>query len=82
MAKASIDHRTQIPEAVDLMLDAVARATGRDKAAISREVLIEWHRRKHREHMLYAKALSTNGMQMALDVIEPEEDGTARSARR
>jgi hypothetical protein len=72
------DFRLGITEQIDAALDAQAAAFGRDKAQVARDVLGEWARMKHREHMVYGKRLRANGMQMDLDGIDQEEDGGRR----
>lgn len=67
-----------IPEQVDAALDAQAVAFGKDKAQVAREVLTEWARMKHREHMVYGRRLRANGMQMDLEGIDTEDDGGRR----
>lgn len=72
------DFRMGITEQIDAALDAQAAAFGKDKAQVAREVLGEWARQKHREHMMYGKRLRANGMQMDLDGFEAEDDGGRR----
>lgn len=73
------DFRCAIPESVDIWLDAVAASTGADKAAVAREVLKEWAKRKHREHTVAARRMAANGLQMELDGVDPEDAGVGRS---
>lgn len=72
------DFRCAITEQIDAALDAQAAAFGKDKAAVAREVLGEWARMKHREHMMYGKRLRANGAQVELSWDEMEEDGASR----
>lgn len=72
------DFRCAITEQIDAALDAQAAAFGKDKAAVAREVLGEWARMKHREHMMYGKRLRANGAQVELLWDETEEDGGSR----
>lgn len=76
------DFRLGITETIDIMLDAQATAFGKDKAAIAREVLAEWARKKVHEHKVMAKRLAANGIQPELFGDEPEDDGLSRSQRK
>jgi hypothetical protein len=76
------DFRCAITEQIDAALDAQAAAFGKDKAAVAREVLGEWARIKHREHMMYGKRLRANGAQVELSWDEMEDDGASRSGRK
>jgi hypothetical protein len=69
------DFRLGISETIDIMLDAQATAFGKDKAAIAREVLAEWARKKIHEHKVMAKRLAANGMQPELFGTDEEDDG-------
>lgn len=75
MALPLKDFRLGISETIDIMLDAQATAFGKDKAAIAREVLAEWARKKIHEHKVMAKRLAANGMQPELFGDETEDDG-------
>lgn len=72
------DFRMGITEQIDAALDAQAAAFGSDKAAVARQVLADWARMKHREHIMYGRRLRANGMQMDLDGFELEDDGGRR----
>lgn len=76
------DYRTAIPESVDVWLDIEAQATGKDKAAIGREIFTAWAKAKFHSHKVAARRLQANGMQPELFGDEPEDDGTSRKARR
>jgi hypothetical protein len=76
------DFRLGISEQIDAALDAQAAAFGKDKAAVAREVLGEWARMKHREHIMYGKRLRANGMQPELFGDELEEDGAGAKVRK
>lgn len=78
MALPLKDFRLGITEQIDAALDAQAAAFGKDKAFVAREILGEWARLKHREHIMYAKRLRSNGMQAELLWDEAEEDGASR----
>jgi hypothetical protein len=82
MASPLKDFRCAITEQIDAALDAQAAAFGKDKAAVAREVLGEWARIKHREHMMYGKRLRANGAQVELSWDEMEDDGASRSGRK
>lgn len=75
------DFRLGISETIDIMLDAQATAFGKDKAAIAREVLADWARKKVHEHKVMAKRLAANGMQPELFGDDTEDDGVSRSGR-
>lgn len=76
------DFRLGITETIDIMLDAQARAFGKDKAAIAREVLSDWARKKAHEHKVIQRRMVANGIQPELFGDELEDDGVSRSARR
>lgn len=69
------DFRLGITETIDIMLDAQATAFGKDKAAIARDVLADWARKKVHEHKVMARRLAANGMQPELFGDQPEDDG-------
>jgi len=70
------DFRLGITESIDIMLDAQALAFGKDKAAVARDVLAEWAKRKAHEHKVIARRLAANGMQPELFGDETEDDGS------
>ncbi len=70
------DFRLGITESIDIMLDAQALAFGKDKAAIAREVLAEWAKRKVHEHKVIQRRLEANGIQPELFGDETEDAGT------
>lgn len=76
------DYRTAIPESVDVWLDIEAQATGKDKAAIGREIFTAWAKAKFHAHKVAARRLQANGMQPELFGEETEDDGTSRKGRR
>lgn len=76
------DFRLGITESIDIMLDAQALAFGKDKAAVARDVLAEWAKRKAHEHKVIARRLAANGMQPELFGDETADDGASRSARK
>lgn len=51
------DLRLGISESTHAVLDAVARASGRDMAAVAREILQEWTNRKLEEHELIVQLM-------------------------
>lgn len=83
------DFRLGITESIDIWLDAEACAFGKDKAAVAREILQEWAKKKAHAHKVATRRLSSNGAQPELFGDEPEDDGsrpadagTTRSARK
>jgi len=72
------DFRLGITESIDIWLEAVATATGTDKAAVAREVLKEWAKRKAHEHRVAMRRLAANGIQPELDGLELEDAGVGR----
>lgn len=75
------DFRTALPEATDLWLDIEAAATGRDKAAIARDVLGEWAKAKAHAHRVASKRLAANGLQPELFGLGAEDDGFHSAAK-
>lgn len=73
------DFRLGITESIDIWLEADAAAFGKDKAAIAREVLREWAKRKAHAHNVATKRMAANGVQPELDWNLPEDDGASRS---
>lgn len=76
------DFRLGISEAIDIMLEAQAQAFGKDKAAVARDVLADWAKKKAHEHKVIARRLAANGMQPELFGDETEDDGASRSGRK
>lgn len=76
------DFRLGITESIDIMLDAQALAFGKDKAAVARDVLADWAKKKAHEHKVIARRLAANGMQPELFGDETEDDGSSRSGRK
>ena len=72
------DFRLAVSEQVLAALEAEATAYDRDMAAIARDVLSDWAKRKHRAHTLYAKRFLANGMQPEFSWDETERDGKGR----
>lgn len=72
------DFRLGITESIDIWLDAEASAFGKDKAAVAREILNEWAKRKAHAHKVATRRLTSNGMQPDLYGDEPEDDGVRR----
>lgn len=73
------DFRCAITEAIDIALEAEASAFGKDKAAVAREVLGAWAKRKIHEHRVMARLLLANGLQPELDGFTTADDGAGRS---
>jgi hypothetical protein len=82
MALPLKDFRVGITESIDIVLDAQATAFGKDKAAIAREVLSEWARKKLHEHRVIARRFAANGIQPELFGDDMEDDGVWRSGAR
>ena len=76
------DFRLGITESIDMALDASAAAFGRDKAAVARDVLQEWAKRKAHEYRVYARRAAANGLQPELTGFETEDAGARRGGRR
>jgi len=72
------DFRLGITETIDIMLDAEATAFGTDKAAIAREVLKEWAKKKAHAYKVMAKRFEANGMQPELFGGDMEDAGMSR----
>jgi hypothetical protein len=73
------DFRLGITESIDIWLDAVATASGTDKASVARDVLKEWAKRKQHEHKVAVRRMTANGLQPELDGLDLEDDGSSRS---
>jgi hypothetical protein len=79
MAKATRDlGRLMVSELVDIALDSESAGTGSTKQEIARAVLEKWARQRHLAFKVYARRLSANGLQMELDGIDTEDDGSRR----
>ena len=77
------DLRTSIDESTDLWLEIEAQASGADKAAIARQVMREWAKRKAHAHKVAAKKLAAHGLQPELFGDDSEDDGmSAKSVNR
>jgi hypothetical protein len=76
------DFRLGVTETIDIMLDAQATAFGLDKAAVARNVLSDWARKKMHEHKVMARRLAANGIQPELFGDDTEDGGASRSARK
>ncbi|MCC7462115.1 MAG: hypothetical protein IT480_06580 [Gammaproteobacteria bacterium] len=76
------DFRLGITESIDIWLDAEAAAFCKDKAAIAREVLQEWAKRKAHAFKVAERRLVANGLQPELDGLVMEDDGRARRGGR
>lgn len=76
------DFRVGITCEIDAALTAVARAFGRDKQDVAREVLGEWAARKHVEARVLTGLAHANGTAPASDGIEAEDAGTRRHGGR
>lgn len=69
------DFRTALPEATDLWLDIESAATGRDKAAVARDILGEWAKQRAHAHKIAARRLAANGLTPDLFGADTEDDG-------
>jgi len=76
------DFRLGITESIDIWLDAEAAAFGSDKAAIAREVLQEWARKKAHAYKVATRRMHANGLQPELPGLVPEDDGAASKGGR
>lgn len=73
------DFRLGITESIDIWLDAEATAFGIDKAAIAREVLHEWAKRKAHAFRVAQRRMTANGLQPELTGLDTEDDGASRN---
>jgi hypothetical protein len=78
MAVPLKDFRLGINETIDIMLDAEAIAFNSDKAAIAREVLKEWAKKKAHAYKVMQRRFEANGMQPELFGDETADDGVKR----
>ena len=76
------DFRLGITESIDIWLDAEAIAFGTDKAAVAREILQEWAKRKAHAHKVASRRLAANGLQPELPGFDAEDDGVPAKAGR
>jgi len=72
------DFRLGITEAIDIWLDAEARAFGKDKAAVARDVLNDWAKRKAHAFRVAHRRMSTNGLQADWLGDGTDDDGDGR----
>lgn len=71
------DFRLGITESIDIWLDADAVAFGTDKAAVAREVLAQWAKRKAHAFKVAHRRMATNGLQTDWLGADSEDDGAA-----
>ena len=71
------DFRLGITEAIDIWLDAESVAFGTDKAAVAREILQEWAKRKAHAYKVATRRMHANGLQPELTGLSTEDDGAA-----
>lgn len=76
------DFRLGITEAIDIWLDAEAVAFSTDKAAIARQVLLEWARKKAHAHKVATKRLAANGLQADFGWHDLEDGGATSGGGR
>jgi len=72
------DFRLGITESIDIWLDAEASAFGKDKAAVAREILQEWAKKKAHAHKVATRRLTSNGAQPELFGDEEDSLGERR----
>ena len=68
------DFRLGITESIDIWLDGEAIAFGKDKAAIARDILSEWAKRKAHAFKVAHRRMASNGLQAHWLGDEPEDD--------
>lgn len=83
------DFRLGITESIDIWLDADAVAFGTDKAAVARDVLAQWAKRKAHAFKVAHRRMASNGLQadwlgeeMEEDGVAPADAGASRKERR
>lgn len=76
------DFRLGITESIDIWLESEAAAFGKDKAAVAREILNEWAKRKAHAYKVASRRMQVNGLQAELDGFEMEDDGAQRNGVR
>lgn len=73
------DFRLGITESIDIWLDAEASAFGKDKAAVAREILQEWAKKKAHAHKVATRRLTSNGAQPEIFGDDTDSDGDRRA---
>ena len=76
------DFRLGITESIDIWLDAEATAFGSDKAAVAREILQAWAKRKAHAYKVAQRRFAANGLQPELTGFDTEDDGAGRQGGR
>ena len=77
------DFRLGITESIDIWLDAEATAFTTDKAAVARQILQDWAKRKAHAFKVAQRRFAANGVQPELQWSEPEDDGaTAKGLKK
>ncbi len=76
------DFRLGITEAIDIWLESEAIAFGSDKAAIAREILQEWAKRKAHAFKVAQRRMAANGLQPELTGLDTEDAGVTRQGGR
>lgn len=77
------DFRLGITESIDIWLDAEATAFGSDKAAIARQILQDWAKKKAHAYKVAGRRFAANGVQPELDWDGLEDGGaTAKASRK
>ena len=74
--------RLRITVETDVALDAVARAFGRDKAEVAREILHEWAAKKLHEHKVFQGLALAEGLTRAPEGSARADEGMTAQPRR
>jgi hypothetical protein len=74
------DFRLGITESIDIWLEAEATAFHSDKAAIAREILQDWAKRKAHAFKIAQRRMTANGLQPELPGFSTEDDGADAGA--
>ena len=76
------DFRLGITEAIDIWLESEAIAFGTDKAAVAREILQEWAKRKAHAFKVAQRRMAANGLQPEFPGLDTEDAGVSRHGGR
>jgi predicted transcriptional regulator len=68
--------KLRVTPETDVALEAVARAFGRDKAAVAREILHEWAAKKLHEHRVFHGLAQAEGLMGASAGTHRADEGT------
>jgi hypothetical protein len=72
--------KLRVTPETDVALEAIARAFGRDKAAVARDVLHEWAAKKLHEHKVFHGLAQAEGLMRATEGMARADEGTAGHA--